>query len=81
MKRAAVLGIWLTALTAVLAAGSAWAGCVDEVAAARQQLASIKDQAQREELSRLLDKAEKDARAGREKLCLDALVRAQALGK
>lgn len=79
MRRAAlVLNVGLTAL---LAAGSARADCVDEVTAARRQLAAIKDEARRQELSRLLDKAEKDARAGRERLCLDALVRAQALGK
>jgi hypothetical protein len=69
------------ALTAVFAAGSVRAGCIDDVSAARHQLASIKDEAQRQELSRLLDKAEKDALAGRERLCLDALVRAQALIK
>jgi hypothetical protein len=65
----------------VLAAAAAHADCVDEVQAVRRQLASIQDAAEREEISRLLDKAEKDGRAGRERLCLDALVRAQALIK
>ena len=79
MKRAAlVLNIGLTVLCA---AGTAKAGCVDEVATARQQLAAVKDEAQRQELLRILDKAEKDGQAGRERLCLDALVRAQALIK
>ena len=79
MKRAAlILNIGLTAL---FAAGAARADCVDEVAAARQQLAAVKDEAQRQELLRILDKAEKDGRAGRERLCLDALVRAQSLFK
>lgn len=64
-----------------LSAGAALAACVDEVGAARRQLASIKDEAQRSELAHLLDKAEKDGKAGRERLCLDALVRAQALLK
>jgi len=77
-RAALVFGVGLAAW---LAAGSAWASCVDEVAAARRQLAAVKNPAQREELSRILDKAEKDARAGREQLCLDALVRAEALGK
>ncbi len=79
MKRAAlVLNVGLTVLLGVRAA---WADCIDEVAATRQQLASIKDEAQRQELLRILEKAEKDGRAGRERLCLDALVRAQALIK
>jgi hypothetical protein len=68
-------------LTAVLAAGAARADCVDEVQAARGRLATIQNPAEHEEVSRLLDKAEKDGRAGRERLCIDALVRAQALIK
>ena len=79
MKRAAlVLNVGLTVL---FGPGIAWADCIDEVAAARQQLATIKDEAQRQELSRILEKAEKDGRAGRERLCLDDLVRPQALLK
>jgi hypothetical protein len=68
-------------LTVLFAAGAAKAGCIDDVAAARQQFAAVKDEAQRQELLRILDKAEKDGHAGRERLCLDALVRAQALIK
>jgi len=61
------------------AAPAARAACADEVRAARQQVAGIKDEAHRRELALLLDKAAKDAEAGRERLCLDAMVRAQAL--
>ena len=77
MKKAAVgaLMVW----TAVLGAGAARADCAAEVAAARQQLAAVKDESQRRELTLLLDKARTDAKAGREQLCRDALVRAQAL--
>jgi hypothetical protein len=64
---------------AALAAGSARADCAAEVSALRQHLAAVKDQPHPQELTRLLDKAAKDAKAGREQLCLDALVRAQAL--
>ncbi len=77
MRRAALLAVF--GFTALMAAPAASADCADEVRAARQQLAGIKDEAHRRELSLLLDKAEKDAKAGREQLCLDALVRAQAL--
>ena len=69
----------LIAAAAVLAAGAAWADCTADVAAARQQYAAVKDDSQRRELSLLLDKAEADAKAGRESQCRDALVRAQAL--
>ena len=79
MRRAAL--VINVGLTAMLAAAAARADCVDEVLAARRQLATIQDEAERQEMSRLLDKAEKDGRAGRERLCLDALVRAQALIK
>jgi hypothetical protein len=77
MKRAAqgaILG-----LLAALAAWPARADCADEVRAARQKLPSVKDEARRKEAARLLDKAQKDAAAGRERLCIDAMVRVQAL--
>lgn len=77
MRRAAHLALF--GLTTLMAAQAASADCADEVRAARQQLAGIRDEAHRRELTLLLDKAEKDAKAGREQLCLDALVRAQAL--
>jgi hypothetical protein len=77
MRRAALLT--LTALTMLFAAAAANADCADEVRAARKEAAAVKDEAHRRELSLLFDKAEKDAKAGREQLCLDAMVRAQAL--
>ncbi len=77
MRRAA-LGA-AVAVATVLMAGAARADCAAEVEAARQHVAAVKDEAKRRELSLLLDKAAKDAKAGREQLCLDALVRAQAL--
>jgi hypothetical protein len=77
MRRAALFV--LLGLTTLMAAPAARADCADEVRVARKQIASIKDEAHRRELSLLLDKAEKDAKAGREQLCLDAMVRAQAL--
>ena len=80
MKRAGV-GWAAAGLLATLAAGPARADCAAEVQAMRQRLPTIQDQRQRQEVSLLLDKAEKDAKAGREQLCLDALVRAQAITK
>jgi len=60
-------------------ATAARADCAGEVQAARQRLSTIGDEAQRREFTLLLDKAENDAKAGRERDCIDALVRAQAL--
>ena len=77
MRRAALF--ILLGLTTLLAAPAARADCADEVRAARKEVAGIKDEARRRELTLLLDKAETDAKEGREQLCLDALVRAQAL--
>ncbi|HXQ49675.1 MAG TPA: hypothetical protein VN802_01165 [Stellaceae bacterium] len=68
-------------LTLVLAAAAARAACLDEIPDARRHLATLKDEAQRREGQALLDKAEKDAKAGRERLCIDALTRVQALGR
>jgi hypothetical protein len=64
-----------------LAAGSAQAGCNDDVHALRAKLQAVKDEPKRLELARLLDKAEKDAQAGRTALCEDAVQHAQALLK
>jgi len=66
---------------AVFAAAPAWADCAAEVQAMRRQLAAVTDEAHRQELALLLDKATKDAAEGRERLCIDAVVRAQALLK
>jgi hypothetical protein len=77
--RYAALGL-IVALSAVLACGAAArADCADAVRLARQQLAGMKDGPQRREIALLLDKAEKEAKAARERLCRDALVRAKAV--
>lgn len=77
MRRAALAIV--TVLTICAAAPAARAGCADEVRDAQDHLAQVKDAAHRQELKLLLDKAGKDAAAGRERLCLDALVRTQPL--
>lgn len=77
MKRAALALIGI--IVASLASAPAYADCAEEVASARQALPKIKDESHRRELTLLLDKAAKDAAAGREKLCIDDMVRAQAL--
>jgi len=77
MRRAA-LALMVSFLAAAGATG-AQADCASEVAAMRQRLSTVTDEAQRRELTLLLDKAESDARAGRERDCIDALVRARAL--
>jgi len=64
-----------------LAAGPARAGCDDDVHALRAKLPAVKEEPRRLELAKLLDKAEKDAQAGRTQLCEDAVLHAQALLK
>jgi len=75
--RRAALAIVILPLT--FAAAAASADCAAEVHDSQARLPQVKDEAHRRELSLLLDKAAKDAAAGRERLCLDALVRAQPL--
>jgi len=77
MKRA-VLGILLV-LTAAVLPCAAWAGCADDIAAIKQKMPDVKDEARRKELQMLIEKAEKDDRAGRAKLCDDSVKHAQAL--
>jgi hypothetical protein len=76
MRRAALAV--LMALT-ISGGAEARAGCADEVKVAQARLPQVKDESHRRELKLLLDKALNDADAGRERLCLDALVRAQSL--
>ncbi len=66
-------------LVVILAAFPTWAGCGDDIAAVRAKLGEVQDSGRRQELALLLDKAEKDAAAGRAKLCDDTVRRAQAL--
>jgi hypothetical protein len=85
MKRAA-LGILLA-----LAAGApamaqagpavAQAGCTDEIRAIKLKLPAIKEPARREELQKLVDKADKDDKAGRAKLCDETVKHADVLLK
>lgn len=77
MRRAALA--FVVSFLAASGATAARADCAGEAAAMRQRLSTITDEAQRRELTLLLDKAESDAKAGRERDCVDALVRARAL--
>jgi hypothetical protein len=77
MRRAALTVLIL--LTAPAAAATAPPDCASEVAALRQRLPAVSNDADRREASLLLDKADDDSKAGRERDCVDAVVRAQAL--
>jgi hypothetical protein len=75
MPKAAALAFIFVILTV-----PARADCtVAELQQLRAKLAEIKVSAQRLEADLLLEKAEKDQKNGREKLCADALRRANAL--
>lgn len=77
MKRA-MAGILLAA-AAMLMPLTARADCGDEVKAIRVKLAEVKEEGRRDELLRLIEKAEKDAQAGRDKSCDAALRHARVL--
>lgn len=83
MKRAGP-GLLLAGL-ALIASGMltapAHADCAADIAALRARLATIKDPHRQEELKMLIDKAEKDNAAGRDRLCGDAMARARLLVK
>jgi hypothetical protein len=55
------------------------ADCADELRALRERLAAVTDEPRRQELERLIEKAEKDAKAGRTGLCDEAVERGRAL--
>ncbi len=57
------------------------ADCAGDIQTLRAQLASVKDQRRRQELEKLIDKAEKDNEAGRAQLCGEAMQRARVLIK
>lgn len=86
MKRAA-LGILLalaaTGAPAMAQAGPAvaQAGCTDEIRAIKLKLPAIKEPARREELQKLVEKADKDDKAGRTKLCDETVKHADVLLK
>lgn len=79
MKRAA-LGI-LLALAAAGAPATARAGCADEIRAIKVKLPTVKEPARHEELQKLVDKADKDEKAGRDKICDDTVKHARVLLK
>jgi hypothetical protein len=83
MKRA-VAGCGMVLLAAalnLLLTSVARADCAEELRAMRGMLADVKDESRRQELQRLLEKAEKDERAGRDQLCDQAVQRAHLLLK
>ena len=59
----------------------AWADCARELRAVRAEAAALKDDHRRQEIEKLLEKAEKDNQAGRAELCSDAVQHARALLK
>jgi hypothetical protein len=83
MRRAA-LGILL-----VLAAGApagahaamAPRDCANDIRAIKLKMPTIKEPARREELQKLVAKADKDDKAGRDKLCDETVKHAHALLK
>jgi hypothetical protein len=73
-----ILALPITLLNGPLTA-IARADCPDELRALRERLAAVTDESRRQELERLIEKAEKDAKAGRAGLCDEAVERARAL--
>jgi hypothetical protein len=59
----------------------AHADCAADLKALRAKLATIKDPRRRDELQKLIEKAEKDNEAGRAELCGEDVQRAQTLVK
>lgn len=59
----------------------AHADCTADINALRTQAAAVKDEHRRQELAKLIVKAEKDDQAGRAQLCADAVQHARALLK
>lgn len=83
MKRvvpAFVLALLTLSINGVLIA-PARADCPTEIKNAKDQLAALRDEHRRQELQKLIEKAEKDEKAGRGKLCHEDLERASALLK
>ena len=76
-----ILSLVIMFLNGGLTAPVRAADCGAEVQAVRAQLAAVKDQNRRQELQKLVDKAEKDDKAGRTALCDQAVQRAHTLLK
>lgn len=66
-------------LLALVAASPARADCTDEIRVIRTRVPEVKEDPRREEVQRLVEKAEKDEEAGRAKLCDQDVRHAQAL--
>jgi hypothetical protein len=60
---------------------AALADCGEEAREARERLEQLKGDPRRTEAEKLVEKAEKDHRAGRSKLCADAIKRVNVLLK
>jgi hypothetical protein len=60
---------------------SARADCSADIQVVRTQATAVKDDQRRQELQKLVDKAEKDDKAGRATLCDQAVQRARLLLK
>lgn len=80
MRRAALRVVMVLAALH-LSAGAARAACDEDVRALRSKVPAVKDGPKRAELTKLLDKAAKDATAGRTRLCEDAVQHALVLLK
>jgi len=72
---------FLAALVNAGLTAPARADCAGDVKSLRSAVPLVKDEKRREELVKLLDKAEKDEQAGRSALCADAVQHARALLK
>jgi hypothetical protein len=83
MKRAALALLLVTPIVLVnaLLTAPARADCADELSAVRVELASVKDESRRQELQKLVEKAEKDQKAGRVGQCRQTVQRARILLK
>lgn len=83
MKRAglALVAAFLAALLNGVLIAAARADCAADIRAVRGQVAAIKDERRRQELEKLMEKAEKDDEAGRAQLCAEAVQQARTLLK
>jgi hypothetical protein len=79
MKRV-VLGLVAIMISGTLS-GKAHADCAGDIEAIRLKLPDIKEDARRQELEKLVDKAQRDADQGRMALCTDTVRHALVLLK
>ena len=83
MKRVAPIlcVIWLFAAVNALLTRPAHADCSAEIQTVRAQVTTVRDDHRRQEVQKLVEKAEKDDKAGRTALCDQAVQQARALLK